>query len=440
VKEAQKMSVLRSYLYSRSSFALALVGLCVGFKTAAQVTVDSAALELEFRAATELSGPASIAELRIAPELELSLADSLKLRTSVRLISEQSRQFEQTGGFDLSGYSNLANTWATSDGAVALRDLYLDVDGAKIDWRVGKQQIVWGQLDGIKVLDVVNPQHFREFILPDFDQSRIGLWSVKADLKIARWNTEFFWAPDPTVHEFSRSSFAFLAPRFDTLRAWSLSPNRGVERASVSSDAAYGARASRLTNSGWDVSFVALSGLDPEPVVKNSELGFPIRLNQRRDVFGMSLSRSFGPAVWRLETSVQPGREFNLEDQFGTSARDQYTIGVALDFDGPGSWFTNVQLVHDQVQSGSESLDRPTQDTILTVSTKRSFAYDDWAFNIGWYASNNGDGLLRPALEYNLSDSIKWHIGADIFYGDGQGIFGQFDRLDRLSTTLSFLL
>jgi len=45
--------------------------------------------------------------------------------------------------------------------------------------RLGKQQIVWGETDGLKLLDVMNPQNFREFILDEFEDSRLPLWSVK---------------------------------------------------------------------------------------------------------------------------------------------------------------------------------------------------------------------------------------------------------------------
>ena len=58
-------------------------------------------------------------------------------------------------------------------GTAEIRDAYLEFGLDNGLLRIGKQQIVWGRLDGIKVLDTVNPQDFREFILDDFDDSRI---------------------------------------------------------------------------------------------------------------------------------------------------------------------------------------------------------------------------------------------------------------------------
>jgi len=46
--------------------------------------------------------------------------------------------------------------------------------------------------------------------------------------------------------------------------------------------------------------------------------------------------------------------------------------------------------------------------------------------------SNIGDGIIRPKVSYEWQDNIKSWIGADIFYGDEQGIFGQFDQNDRI--------
>ena len=45
---------------------------------------------------------------------------------------------------------------------------------------------------------------------------------------------------------------------------------------------------------------------------------------------------------------------------------------------------------------------------------------------------NRSDGLLRPKLSYELSDSTTIWIGSDIFYGTQTGLFGQFKRNDRV--------
>jgi chemotaxis protein methyltransferase CheR len=50
-----------------------------------------------------------------------------------------------------------------------------------------------------------------------------------------------------------------------------------------------------------------------------------------------------------------------------------------------------------------------------------------------WIASlNDGDGLMRPKLVYEWQDNVKTWLGADIFYGGRDGLFGQFSDNDRI--------
>jgi hypothetical protein len=46
---------------------------------------------------------------------------------------------------------------------------------------------------------------------------------------------------------------------------------------------------------------------------------------------------------------------------------------------------------------------------------------------------NQGDGVLQASLEFEWRTNIRLKVGADIFYGNSQGIFGQFNEKDRVS-------
>jgi len=66
------------------------------------------------------------------------------------------------------------------------RELYVDIHLGNLDLRLGKQQVVWGETDGLRLMDVVNPSDWqREFILRDSDEgyesTRIPLWLIKAE-------------------------------------------------------------------------------------------------------------------------------------------------------------------------------------------------------------------------------------------------------------------
>jgi len=66
----------------------------------------------------------------------------------------------------------------------ALRELYLDSELGGWSLRLGKQQVVWGTADGIKLLDIINPTDFRELNQDTMADARIPIWMVNAEHNI----------------------------------------------------------------------------------------------------------------------------------------------------------------------------------------------------------------------------------------------------------------
>ncbi|MGB0723273.1 MAG: RNA polymerase-associated protein rapA [Gammaproteobacteria bacterium] len=62
-----------------------------------------------------------------------------------------------------------------------LRELYFDTRVGEFDIRIGKQQVVWGTADGIKLLDIINPTDFRELNQNTMEDSRIPIWMVNIE-------------------------------------------------------------------------------------------------------------------------------------------------------------------------------------------------------------------------------------------------------------------
>jgi hypothetical protein len=65
-----------------------------------------------------------------------------------------------------------------------LREFYVDTYLSDWSLRLGKQQVVWGTADGIKLLDIINPTDFRELNQNSMEDSRIPIWMVNAERNI----------------------------------------------------------------------------------------------------------------------------------------------------------------------------------------------------------------------------------------------------------------
>jgi hypothetical protein len=63
----------------------------------------------------------------------------------------------------------------------ALREAYIDADVEGISIRAGKQQVVWGTADGMKLLDAINPTDYSEMAQNQMEDSRIPVWMINAE-------------------------------------------------------------------------------------------------------------------------------------------------------------------------------------------------------------------------------------------------------------------
>ena len=393
------------------------------------------------------------AELVLEPKWESNWTTGFSTTLSGRLRLDPADDLDP-GRPDRSGYSAINGVAALGDvGTLELRDAYAEIEAGAVFFRLGKQQIVWGELEGFRLLDVVNPQSFREFILDDFDDSRIGLWTASVEFPIAlgkfgNWDAQLIWVPDPTVSEIpvGGATFEFRAPRFlfgaEEPSNFSLGDVRVEAPDSLIGDAAYGGRLVGFVG-GWDLSLVAYSGIDPEPVGRVDFVGTDfeiVRAYKRREVFGASAAKSFGRFTGRIETAVQPGRVFTTAEPTGLLAQEaatQFGGALVIDMIAPGDIFVSLQALYDSVIDPPRGLIRPRDDIFTSLYIKRGFRRDALNLSLRWLAADGGaDGVISPKLDFAFDDTASLSISADIFYGDRIDVFGQFRNEDRV--TLSF--
>lgn len=380
--------------------------------------------------------------VELEPAVSLALGDNSELVLSGRLRWDR-QDWLTPGTPDTDTYTGLSRPWIIGSHAVAeLRDAYLQLDLGKGILRLGKQQIAWGTLDGLKINDALNPQSFREFILEDFAASRIGLWSIYADTTLGDWRAELALIPDTTGHEIPGDGawFELRAPRFRYGAAPDTSspPTTTIRPGAGLDEPAVGLRVSRLVGR-WDLALLAVSGMDFEPLgrLASSPTGTVLeRYYDRRTLFGISTATSLGAVALRTEWSFRPGRAFNRRDgtELAAERLDQYVAGFGVDINGPLSTFINLQYVIDHVQSAPDSLVRPATDRLATLLLRREFAYDTVTAELRWYRDiDHDDELIRAALSYVVGAETTLRFGIDMFRGKPDGLFGQFADRDRIT-------
>jgi len=413
--------------------------------TAAQDPDINHSLDLRWAYNTE-QGEVQVSELNWQPDAQWSFNNGGRLSSTLAL-KFQAETGLRPADMQRSSYSKASRPALLSDNAsLELRELYYEQSLGNWYLTLGKQQLVWGAADGLKVLDVVNPQSFQEFILLEEDQSRIPLWAVNAEYQWQDWTVQLLWIPDKTYHALPEQDavFAFTSPRLVPQK-----PPHGVavhindaerpERFIKDSDA--GLRLSAFID-GWDLSLNYLYQYDNLPALHQSidteALQPAVTITpeyHRTHVLGSTISRAMGHWVFRGELAWFSKHYFltdNSNNKDGVAQTPEFNFMLGLDWSGIENTLISVQSFQSWLVDYNSAFTRPELDINLTFLVRRSFWNESLQTELLFITnSHNGDGLIRPKISYDWQDNIRLNVGMDVFYGDSDGLYGQFDGNDR---------
>jgi len=335
----------------------------------------------------------------------------------------------------------------TAHASAELSELYWEAESGATYWRIGKQQVVWGEADGLKLLDVVNPQNYREFILDDFDDSRIPVWMLNAERLLPDDSiVQILWIPDSTSHDLApaHSPFHFTSPllvpqttgtanvRVEDPKA----PSRFVRDSDVA------LRLARFWN-GWDYTLNYLYHTVDEPVLRTQLTadGTIIRsAYERSHLIGASASTAMDDWIIRLEFAYETDRYHRSTDALpGVVKANQWGSVLGLDFQGWSDQLLSVQWFQSRVAGHGDRLVKESREDVVTLIWEHRFLNDTLTVRASnLYSLDRHDGLVRSKLTYNLLSNLDVYMGADRFYGNQAGLFGQFDQADRVVAGLEW--
>ena len=360
-------------------------------------------------------------------------------------------------------------------GEEILREFYLKGFAGNFDFYLGKQQVVWGKMEG-RVLDIVNPEDAREsppaYWQDDYEYRRIPLWMANVTYRWSDYSLQALWIPKfepnfgpirggtyfppfkdiPSIVKIAgadKPSTAFKdhiwGLRFNTIKGnwdfslvyfytWSysaanfrsgyrlVSPQDGFINLIVTP------RHTRLHQFGGNVetSFYALGR---SWVVTNEIL---YTLNRYYSVDDESL------LPWNLEDGVSKHDDIFFGSRWMTSFFSgelnvifqplfRYIVGFDKSLSTPGS---NQQLLYGALTVISKSY-KFTADRLNTTYYVMGFANAN--------PSSPSEGC-RQLFEVNwrVSDFISTKLYYEWYAGDHAGIYGAYDAYDNVGMYIKY--
>lgn len=351
-----------------------------------------------------------------------------------------------------------------------LREAYLDYDWGKWVFRIGKQQVVWGKIDGRKILDIVNPEDSREGFdasMDDWEYTRIPLWMANLNYFRGDYSLQLLWIPDfePTLSAPAGYLWAFPSPPASpVVRVVRRSPDEPEEH--FFKDHQFGGRFGFIKN-GWDVHLCYLYSSSYIPTFFTESVvrppGRPTPFNPivvtlapqhtRIHRAGFALDKQLTlPGEKALVIRVENVWTINgylgnndLRDLDAQTQRDNVLTAYAVSYDFFVDWTNTLTLTHQHYIGDDKDLtvlpikERLDKDEFtFSWSLRKLFYNDRLTLALLFLFNEAGNWRWRPQLFYALSDFITLQIGGHFFYGDRKDLIGQFRNNDEIEFGIKY--
>ena len=158
---------------------------------------------------------------------------------------------------------------------------------------------------------------------------------------------------------------------------------------------------------------------------------------ERTHLLGGTFSNVFGDFTLRGEVGFSSDRFFLTDDRSdadGVFDSSELSYVLGLDYQGWRDWFVSAQIFQSVITDPAPGLLRDDVDSTATLMVRRDFMNDALQAEVLLIQNfNQNEGVLQASLIYELRSNVRLRAGTDIFYGNSQGLFGQFDEKDRVS-------
>lgn len=310
------------------------------------------------------------------------------------------------------------------------------VRGSLNDWldlKLGRQIVVWGKSDNLRVVDVLNPLDQRQPGVTDIENLRLPVTMSRLDAYRGDWSLSAL-----VLHEIRFDKLPVLGSEF---YPWSMPlPDEDVPD-DGGSNTEYALALSGIMP-GWDISFHLARLFDDTAHLEIGDNRVK-RVHSRLHMAGFATNAVLGNWLLKSEIAHLDGLEF-APAPGETFARTDALLGV--DYNG----FDNATLtlesairhLHDydpKLKQGQLPVERNRVETAFRYSA--DFYHERW--NVVLVATRYGEsldegGITRAQFTYELRQALELTAGVVAYHSADQLPFQAISNNDRIFAELRF--
>lgn len=324
---------------------------------------------------------------------------------------------------------------------ISLREAYLSYAKGSLDLRAGRQIIIWGVADALRLTDQISPMDYTEFLAQDYDDIRtpvnaLRLKFVKQTLSVelvAIPVSDFFTLPTDERNPWAAHVDVPMPYTFDLDSRKPQTRLRNME---------FGGRLS-VNLSGIDFSFCGLHTWNKMPAFSYTVLPSGSSMSvvgnyHRLTMIGGDISLPIGRFVMRGELASCLNEAQNAEFGNDVQRRNTWNALLGIDWYAGNDWSLSAQYAHKRIDGNLTGLSvlrntgvatlRLSKELFRNTLTLSSFAYID---------VTHGGVFNRFSCKYDLNDQISLTAGYDYFHANA-GMFAMYSHSSEVWMKLRY--
>jgi len=308
---------------------------------------------------------------------------------------------------------------------------------AHLDTKIGRQVVVWGTLDNLRVTDVLNPLDLRVPGMTDIDDLRLPVTMVKLDYYFSDWAVSAMAIPEVRFSKWPVFGSDFfpapvpLSPKDE--------PDNGFE------DGQYAAALSGVF-SGWDIGFYGADIYADQTYAEPVSPALPaqlVRKHARVKMLGSATNLAIGN--WLLKAEVAW-----LDDlRYTNTPGSEYTridLGGGVEYTGFSEATVSLEAANRHIRDYDSRLEQAPDEIRKNefqwaLRFTKDFINDTLTLTLlaSTFGIKADDGAFeRLDAEYDITDALAIRGGIVLYQAGDKGLFQDVDGNDRCFVVMKY--
>ena len=354
-----------------------------------------------------------------------------------------------------------------------LREAYVELVFRHLVFSLGRQMFNWGMADEFNPSDLLNPEDLSLFMTRMKTERKLGVEAARAELYFGNFRWEVVWIPlfrppllPPDGSVWQPADLAELNrmtdeyPELVAVEDEQL-PEPVLDNSSVASRV-------RATVGPVDLGAFGFYGWDYIPIYEfrydfsgDAPVITVTPAYQRLWAAGAEFAAAMGSYTVRAEGAYFGDRKYNVDSGLGSLdvsnpfmafveilniSREpswvkspSYSVAFGIDRTFGEDFYVNVQYYRQQILDYDDDIVFP--QVVDGILARVHDMFLDQTLTVGVNAIvgfYEGDGMIEPFVEYDITDEIEVAAGCFILYGGEETTFGQFDDNDSVYIRMKY--